>query len=482
MHLSRLRAVASLVALTVACGPALPMDAARPGLAGSAASAVSGPCAEGDSAACTKEGAALGAKQDLRSARAVYEVACRRYMASIPDNAAQLAEAMASKNAAHAVLFGAAPAPVEELDSQLGFAPGATARSRASEEMQQQQRVIKEIAARVQACADIADSFEFSEDAKALPYFDALCELRPIVGNQSNDTASISVNHGCESGQIIRQNHARAEQFRAQFAAQMSTAIQGAATNIGRGVATYQAAKRGQIYVPPGGGGQSFSGAGAGASGAGPAGVNGNAGGAAAPATGGSCPDSGRGCAAEASVQAWKAKCSGGAQAACYCVAAATSQCFLARGCYAEAGALRADGTPTNVRQAFLQSSVSSNEGKAGQLGTSCATDPAGSERPVFTTTSPAPDPASPNATPAGDPSRAEETKACLQKLEERSARFKQCESSCRAKTDGCDKKCDPKRAAAWTGCVKACNAAVESCLKSCETPAPCSFTAVPAN
>ena len=94
----------------------------------------------------------------------------------------------------------------------------------------------------------------------------------------------------------------------------------------------------------------------------------------AAAATGGSCADHGQSCQSDPAVTSWKQRCSTNppSQAPCHCAAAATYGCFIAHGCYAEAGAKNDNGTPTSTTLAQLQDGKRQSSANAAQLGTSC--------------------------------------------------------------------------------------------------------------
>ena len=70
----------------------------------------------------------------------------------------------------------------------------------------------------------------------------------------------------------------------------------------------------------------------------------------------GNCSDNGASCKSTGN-------CANGGQYACYCAAAATYQCFLAHGCYAEAGAM------TSVTKSQLESGCSTSLSQASSLG-----------------------------------------------------------------------------------------------------------------
>ena len=78
------------------------------------------------------------------------------------------------------------------------------------------------------------------------------------------------------------------------------------------------------------------------------------------------------GCADHGKICQSTGNCANGGQFACYCAAAETYACFLAHGCYAEAGATNADGSPTSVTKAKLQSGCSTSLGQASALGGTC--------------------------------------------------------------------------------------------------------------
>jgi hypothetical protein len=70
----------------------------------------------------------------------------------------------------------------------------------------------------------------------------------------------------------------------------------------------------------------------------------------------------------------WQSHCDANpwTRAPCYCAAAATFKCFIAQGCYAEAGARRADGQPSDHRLSALQQGAEQNAAAAEQAGTRC--------------------------------------------------------------------------------------------------------------
>lgn len=298
---------------------------------------LAGPCVEGDSHACVDAGDESGRRNDLATAQRYYEAACNRYTGSVADTATLYVTAVRTKKASFEFLMRHVRQP-EELEAQLGLEAGSTATQRAEDDLDAAQKTIQEVGSRLNACMDLASYVEKDHPSRALALYDAACEMQAVLEpDGETNLVRINTESGCEMG---RADRAASRQFRAQFAAQMTAALTNAAASVGQSVAS---------------------------SNAGPRVVS-----SAASAASGSCADGGQSCKSDGAVVDWKQRCSGGMQAACYCAAAATHQCFLAHGCYAEAGATRADGSPTTVRKATLQSGVSTNAARASELGTSC--------------------------------------------------------------------------------------------------------------
>jgi len=68
----------------------------------------------------------------------------------------------------------------------------------------------------------------------------------------------------------------------------------------------------------------------------------------------------------------WSEQAYTGARVACHCATVANVRCLIASGCYAEAGARRQDGAPSDNRLAALQQAIQENTAAASQQGLTC--------------------------------------------------------------------------------------------------------------
>lgn len=307
-------------------------------------------CQRGDSKTCNALGDEQWGKESWGSARQFFEVSCNRIRPSLEANARRLVELDLEAKAAWQVInAGASGAaiPPEQAHAALDT----------TKRLQPEADEIKE---RIEGCTRAGDTWDIDGDhKKALPYYDAMCRLMAIRDRASSIIAGFEyvVGSACDAGHFSREQMASDAQFRARLGGILAQGAQNIAGNVATGMAKVEAAKRGEIVVdnPPQGG---------------PTALAANAG----PAAGGGCPDFGKSCESDPTLLSWKQRCQGNTpvQAACYCATAAAYKCFIAHGCYAEAGAKRPDGQPSDTRLASLQQGASDSSQKASQLGTSC--------------------------------------------------------------------------------------------------------------
>ncbi len=306
-------------------------------------------CHGGDSKQCNALGDEQWGKEKWAGARQFFEVSCGRIRPSLEANARRLVELDIEAKAAWQVINAtAAGQPVPEEESKAALATTERLKPEA-----------EEIAARIEGCTRAGDTLDIDGDHKqALPYYDAMCRLMAIRDRASSIISGFEyiVGTACDSGHFSREQMASDAQFRARLGGILAQGAQNIAGNVATGMAKVEAAKRGELVVDPPPGGPTTAAANAGGGG------------------GNGCPDYGKSCESDPVVVSWKQRCPGNTQvqAPCYCASAAVYKCFIAHGCYAEAGAKRPDGQPSDTRLASLQQGASDSAQKASQLGTSC--------------------------------------------------------------------------------------------------------------
>lgn len=306
-------------------------------------------CHGGDSKQCNALGDEQWGKEHWAGARQFFEVSCGRIRPSLEANARRLVELDVEAKAAWKVIDAtAAGQAVPEEEAKAALATTERLKPEADE-----------IAARIEGCTRAGDTWDIDGDHKqALPYYDAMCRLMAIRDRASAIISGFEyvVGMACDSGHFSREQMASDAQFRARLGGILAQGAQNIAGNVATGVAKVEAAKRGELVVDPPPGGPTTAAANAGGGG------------------GGGCPDYGKSCESDPVVVSWKQRCPGNTQvqAPCYCATAAVYKCFIAHGCYAEAGAKRPDGQPSDTRLASLQQGASDSAQKASQLGTAC--------------------------------------------------------------------------------------------------------------
>ncbi len=191
-----------------------------------------------------------------------------------------------------------------------------------------------ELRARIEGCLRAGDTYHMEGNhAAAQPYFAAVCRLMPIEPQASPliPDFKVLVGSACDGSQYSRQQAVADAASRAQV----------------RGVLLATPAASAVPTASPA---------------------------AAASSPPGRCLDYGKICDGDPAVVEWQEQCDSNpwTKAPCYCAATATFKCFIAQGCYAEAGAQRPDGQPSDHHLSSLQAGAEQNAAAAQKLGTYC--------------------------------------------------------------------------------------------------------------
>jgi hypothetical protein len=216
---------------------------------------------------------------------------------------------------------------------------------------------LAELKDRVESCVNINNTYDIHNGNESGRYDREMCRLEAISADVGRHGAAVGldsiVGTACDDIQFSRQMAAQDAQFRGQLAGILASGAQGITSAVAHGQAQVEAARHGQVLPDS----QAASGSGP-SSGVSPA----------------SCLDSGQSCQTDQGAVHWKGLCSANPpnQAPCYCAAVATYSCFIAHGCYAEAGAKQPNGQPSTTTLASLQQGAASNSSSAQALGTTC--------------------------------------------------------------------------------------------------------------
>ena len=293
-------------------------------------------CDSGDSAICNQVGEEMWQQGAYSEARDWFTVSCAR-MDDVVTTAQRMVELGAKAKAAQKVADAAAQ----------GDHVSAAESSAALETIGNLRPEGQEIRARIEGCVRVGDTHHMQyRHAAAQPYFDTVCKLRGVQAQAEPLIPGLSsiVVSACDASEYSRQAAAADAASRSAVGGLLAQSAPSAVPVSYQRAAAPTPAPISTVKMPA------------------PASV---------PVV---CADYGASCEADPVVLEWKQQCASDAraQAPCYCAVAATFECLIAHGCYAEAGARRADGQVSDTRLSSLQLGTQQNAANAQHLGKSC--------------------------------------------------------------------------------------------------------------